>query len=103
MKWEIHPEYHPVVFQDKAAGYAFLTRSTMTSKKTITWSDGKEYPVINVEISSASHPFFTGKQRFVDSAGRIERFRRKFGTDYTQKPKKPKKTKAKAEEEWDEN
>ena len=110
MKWDIHSqEYRPVVFQDKSAGVAFLTRSTIATKQTITWTDGNEYPLHNVDISSASHPFYTGKQRFVDAAGRIERFRRKFGTDYTQKQsnKKAKKQAAAAEkpaetQEWDE-
>lgn len=103
MKYEIHSqEYRPVVFQDKSAGVAFLTRSTIRTKQTIQWEDGHEYPLHNVDISSASHPFFTGKQRFVDAAGRIEKFRRKFGSDYSQKPKKPAK-KAKSEDgEWDE-
>jgi len=102
MKWAIHPQnYRPVVFQDRAAGIMFLTRSTIETKKTIEWKDGKEYPLYNVDISSASHPFYTGKQMFVDTAGRIEKFRTKFGSDYSQKaPKKAKK--AKPTEEWDE-
>ena len=107
MKWDIHSqEYRPVVFQDKSAGVAFLTRSTIKTKQTITWTDGNEYPLHNVDISSASHPFYTGKQRFVDAAGRIERFRRKFGTDYTQPKKKAKQAPAEkpAEtQEWDED
>lgn len=103
MKFDIHSqEYRPVVFQDKSAEVAFLTRSTIRTKQTITWTDGKEYPLHNVDISSASHPFFTGKQRFVDAAGRIEKFRRKFGSDYNQKPKKTNEKKADAEGEWDE-
>ena len=102
MKWEIHPQnYRPVVFQDRAAEIMFLTRSTIETKKTITWKDGKEYPLYNVDISSGSHPFYTGKQMFVDTAGRIEKFRTKFGSDYSQKPKKAKKAKKQAEE-WDE-
>lgn len=77
MKDGIHPEYRPVVFRDRAAGYAFLTRSTATSTTTVTWEDGAEYPVVDVEISSASHPFYTGKQVIVDTAGRVERFNRR--------------------------
>ncbi|MBL4845928.1 MAG: type B 50S ribosomal protein L31 [Planctomycetes bacterium] len=102
MKYEIHSQdYRPVVFQDKSAEVSFLTRSTIRTKQTIVWEDGIEYPLHNVDISSASHPFYTGKQRFVDAAGRIEKFRRKFGNDYTQKPKGAKKVEKK-EEEWDE-
>jgi large subunit ribosomal protein L31 len=78
MKKDIHPEYHPVVFQDVAADWAFLTRSTVTSDKKIRWKDGNEYPLVTLEISSASHPFFTGQQRLVDSAGRVERFRNRY-------------------------
>ena len=70
MKTEIHPDYQPIVFRDLASGETFLTRSTVTSNKTIEL-DGETYPVIDVEISSASHPFYTGKQRIMDSAGRV--------------------------------
>jgi large subunit ribosomal protein L31 len=79
MKPGIHPDYHPVVFRDQSAGTAFLTRSTITSEKTITWEDGTTYPLVDVEISSASHPFYTGNARVVDTAGRVERFRRRYG------------------------
>jgi len=79
MKKGIHPEYQPVVFRDKAGDFAFLTRSTATSDQRITWEDGRSYPVIDVEVSSASHPFYTGKGRVVDTAGRVERFRRRYG------------------------
>lgn len=79
MKPGIHPAYGPVVFRDRAAGHAFLTRSTVTSDKTITWEDGSTYPVIDVEVSSASHPFYTGNARVVDTAGRVERFNRRYG------------------------
>jgi len=79
MKDGIHPKYRPVVFQDTSAGFAFLTRSTVKTDKTIIWEDGKEYPLFTVEISSASHPFFTGKQKLVDTAGRVERFQKKYG------------------------
>ncbi|OEJ95075.1 50S ribosomal protein L31 [Streptomyces thermolilacinus SPC6] len=76
----IHPAYEPVVFRDKAGGFAFLTRSTMTSDKTVEWEDGNTYPVVDVEISSASHPFYTGQARVLDTAGRVERFERRYGT-----------------------
>jgi len=78
MKSDIHPEYAPVVFRDLASGATFLTRSTVSSDKTIEWEDGKSYPVIDVEISSESHPFYTGKQRIMDSAGRVEKFNQRF-------------------------
>ena len=77
MKSEIHPEYAPVVFRDLASGATFLTRSTVSSDKTIDL-DGATYPVIDVEISSESHPFYTGKQRIMDSAGRVEKFNQRF-------------------------
>jgi large subunit ribosomal protein L31 len=77
----IHPEYRPVVFRDKSAGFAFLTRSTMTSSQTVDWEDGGTYPVVDVDISAASHPFWTGRQREVDSEGRIARFRRRYAGD----------------------
>lgn len=78
MKNDIHPDYHPVLFRDLASGKLILTRSTVTSQKTETWEDGNEYPLIEVEISSESHPFYTGKQRIMDSAGRVERFNARF-------------------------
>lgn len=80
MKKDIHPEYDYVVFRDKSANFAFLTRSTLLPAERVTWTDGKDYPVIDVEISSASHPFYTGNQRVVDTAGRVERFNRRFGS-----------------------
>ena len=79
MKQGIHPNYRPVVFKDMSADYAFLTQSTIDTKETIVWEDGKEYPLVKLEISSASHPFFTGKQMMLDSAGRVEKFNRKYG------------------------
>jgi large subunit ribosomal protein L31 len=79
MKKGIHPEYRPVVFQDTAGNFSFLSRSTVKTNDTIKWTDGNEYPLVKLDISSASHPFFTGKMKFVDSAGQIERFRKKFG------------------------
>ena len=77
MKSGIHPEYRPIVFRDLASGETFLTRSTASSDKTIEL-DGATYPVIDIEISSASHPFYTGKQRILDSAGRVEKFNQRF-------------------------
>jgi len=77
MKTDIHPNYQPVVFRDLGSGETFLTRSTVGSDKTIEL-DGVEYPVIDVEISSASHPFYTGKQRIMDSAGRVEKFNSRY-------------------------
>lgn len=81
MRPGIHPRYEPVVFRDRSAGFAFLTRSTRSSPETVEWEDGNTYPVIDVEISSASHPFYTGKQVIVDTAGRVERFRRRYARD----------------------
>jgi large subunit ribosomal protein L31 len=78
MKADIHPKYEQIVFRDLASGVAFLTRSTVTATKTIEWEDGNTYPVFDVEISSASHPFYTGKQRIMDSAGRVEKFMNKY-------------------------
>jgi len=79
MKPKIHPEsYRPVVFLDTAAGYSFLTRSTVKTNEETTWEDGKKYPLFRIDISSHSHPFFTGQQKLVDSAGRLEKFRKKF-------------------------
>ena len=69
MKQGIHPDYREVVFSDDDAGFAFLTRSTIKTSETIEWEDGKEYPLVKLDISSASHPFFTGKQKLVDSTG----------------------------------
>ena len=79
MKDGIHPEYRDVVFQDISADFSFLTRSTMSAKGTIKWTDGKEYPLIKIEVSSKSHPFYTGKQKILDTAGRVDKFRKKYG------------------------
>ena len=79
MKPGIHPEYRPVVFQDSGTGYRFLTRSTASSDRTIDWSDGRSYPLIVVDITSDSHPFWTGAHRVVDTAGRVEKFERRYG------------------------
>ncbi|MEQ8853151.1 type B 50S ribosomal protein L31 [Gimesia sp.] len=81
MKKDIHPDYHPVVFKDTSTGDAFMIQSTATSKTTIEWEDGNTYPVVAVEISSKSHPFYTGKMKFVDSAGRVEKFQKKYNWD----------------------
>ena len=79
MKKDIHPNnYRTVVFKDFSSGDAFLARSCAPTRDTITWEDGKEYPLVKLEISSYSHPFFTGKQKFVDTAGRIDMFNKKF-------------------------
>jgi large subunit ribosomal protein L31 len=78
MKKGIHPEYRDVVFWDTSSDHKFMSRSTQNTKETIKWEDGKEYPVIKVEVSSASHPFFTGKKLFVDTAGRVEKFKNKY-------------------------
>lgn len=78
MKPDIHPKYREVVFQDVSSDLSFLTRSTMSSNEKIAWEDGKEYPLIKVEISSASHPFYTGKHKIVDTGGRVDKFRRRY-------------------------
>lgn len=87
MKKNTHPQYRPVVFQDVSAGTSFLTRSTVETRETVTWEDGAEYPLVKVDISAASHPFYTGKQKFVDTAGRVEKFQRKFAGGYFKKSK----------------
>ncbi len=79
MKKGIHPEnYRTVVFRDVSCDYSFISKSTAPSKETVVWEDGTEYPLIKLEISSQSHPFFTGKMKFVDTAGRIDKFNKKF-------------------------
>ena len=79
MRSDIHPNYRPVVFQDLSEGVNFVIRSTVETNDTITLEDGAEYPLVKVEISSASHPFFTGTMKIVDTAGRVERFERRYG------------------------
>jgi large subunit ribosomal protein L31 len=86
MRTGIHPESRPVVFRDRAAGVAFLTRSTAHSARTIEWEDGAVHPLIDVEISSASHPFCTGTERVLDTAGRVERFERRYGRTASNRP-----------------
>ena len=79
MKPDIHPNYRTVVFQDTSSDLAFLTKSTIQTSETIEWEDGNTYPLAKVEISSESHPFYTGKQILVDTTGRVERFRKRYG------------------------
>ena len=79
MKPGIHPDYHPVVFKDSSTGDAFLTRSTITSTQTVEWHDGKTYPLVMVDISAWSHPFWTGNRRIMDTAGQVEKFHRRDG------------------------
>ena len=79
MKAGIHPEYKEVVFQDISSDFAILTRSTIKTKETIKWEDGNEYPLIKLEVSSASHPFYTGKHKVLDSGGRVDRFKKRYG------------------------
>lgn len=78
MKKDLHPEYKEVVFLDTSSDFKFLTKSTMKSSETIKWEDGNEYPLIKIEVSSASHPFYTGKKLFVDTAGRVEKFKKRY-------------------------
>lgn len=78
MKADIHPNYREVVFHDVTSDFKFLTRSTLETKDSIKWEDGNEYPLVKVEISSASHPFYTGQNRVVDTAGRIDKFKRRY-------------------------
>lgn len=85
MKSDIHPKYRTVVFHDVSADEKFLTGSTIETKETTQWEDGKEYPLVKVDISSASHPFYTGKQKFLDTAGRVEKFQKKFAGGYFKK------------------
>ena len=85
MKKGIHPQYRPVIFVDTAANFSFLTRSTVKSNETMKWTDGKEYPVVKLDISSASHPFFTGKMKFIDTTGRVEKFQKKYNWDKRKK------------------
>ena len=79
MKADIHPKYREVVFQDLSSDFSFLTKSTIETKETIKWEDGNEYPLVKVEISSASHPFYTGKHKVLDSGGRVDRFKKRYG------------------------
>ncbi len=78
MKADIHPKYREVVFQDLSSDFAMLTRSTIDTKETIKWEDGQEYPLVKVEVSSASHPFYTGKHKLLDSGGRVDKFKQRY-------------------------
>lgn len=78
MKTNIHPNYRDVVFHDLSCDFKFVTRSTVNTRETTTF-EGKEYPLVKIEVSSESHPFYTGKHKIVDTAGRVEKFRQKFG------------------------
>ena len=78
MKDGIHPAYREVVFQDIGADFTFLTRSTIAARDTIKWTDGKEYPLVKIEVSSKSHPFYTGTKMLLDTAGRVEKFNKKY-------------------------
>ena len=80
MKPGIHPEYREIVFVDVSNNFSFKTRSTMNTREKIKWEDGNEYPLAKIETSSESHPFYTGTQKIMDTAGRVEKFRQKFGT-----------------------
>jgi len=79
MKSDIHPNYRPVVFMDASAEFSILTQSTVETQETIDWEDGNTYPLYKVDISSASHPFYTGTMKIIDSAGRVERFEKRYG------------------------
>ena len=79
MKPEIHPEYRDVLFVDLSNDFKFVTRSTVQTRETMK-HEGKEYPLVKIEVSSESHPFYTGKHKIMDTAGRVEKFRQKFGT-----------------------
>lgn len=85
MKKEIHPQYREVIFKDVSCDFEYKTMSTIHAKETTTWTDGKEYPLVKMDISSASHPFYTGKQRISDSEGRAEKFKKKFGGRHAMK------------------
>ena len=78
MKAGIHPEYREVVFQDVTSDFKILTRSTLSSKETVKWEDGNEYPLIKIEVSSASHPFYTGQNKLMDTSGRVDKFRKRY-------------------------
>lgn len=99
MKQGIHPDYRPVVFLDTSTGFKFLTRSTIQSKETVQWEDGNEYPLVRVDISSASHPYYTGKMKYVDTAGRVEKFQKKYNWDQRKKQAAQKTAKQQPEQQ----
>jgi len=78
MKDGIHPEYRDVVFQDVTSDFKILTRSTLSSKETVKWEDGNEYPLVKIEVSSSSHPFYTGQNKVIDTSGRVDKFRKRY-------------------------
>ena len=78
MKAGIHPEYRDVVFQDVTSDFKILTRSTLSSKETVKWEDGNEYPLVKIEVSSSSHPFYTGQNKLIDTSGRVDKFRKRY-------------------------
>ncbi len=80
MKEGIHPKYQPVVFEDVSAGTKFLTKSTIRTDETIEWEDGNTYPLVKVEVSADSHPFYTGEKIFIDTAGRVDKFKKRYST-----------------------
>lgn len=88
MKQEIHPKYQPVVFMDSSTGFKFLSGSTKSSNETVEWEDGNTYPMIRVEVSSDSHPFYTGRQKFSQAEGRVGRFNKKYGFKTEQEEEK---------------
>ncbi|MGK2896213.1 MAG: type B 50S ribosomal protein L31 [Candidatus Saccharimonadales bacterium] len=97
MKSSIHPtNYRFVVFSDDTAGFAFLTQSTAQTDETVKWEDGNEYPLVKVHISSASHPFFTGEEKIIDTEGRVDRFKAKFAAAEARKEELANKAKKKA-------
>ena len=89
MKKDIHPkDYRFVVFKDISNDYTFLTKSTVKTKETIVWEDGMEYPLVKIEISHTSHPFYTGKMKFVDTAGRVDKFKSRYQKHLDKQEKK---------------
>ncbi len=78
MKSDIHPNYRDVVFYDTSSEFKFLTKSTIETNETIVWTDGNSYPVYKIEVSSESHPFYTGKKMLLDTAGRVEKFNKRY-------------------------
>lgn len=99
MKSSIHPtDYRPVVFSDDVAGFAFLTQSTAQTNETIKWEDGNEYPLVKVHISSASHPFFTGEEKIIDTEGRVDRFKNRAAAAEARKADLANKAKKQAAE-----
>lgn len=78
MKDGLHPQFRPVIFKDISCDFEYLTLSTVKTKEMAKWKDGKEYPIVKFEVSSSSHPFYTGKHRIVDTEGRAEKFKKKY-------------------------